>query len=78
MKRSMSEAVGGGIPDTENAKEFYETIAAKYRESETVEIGNLMHALINMKFDGVGSMREYNMKEIETSAKLKELKIPIY
>jgi hypothetical protein len=77
MKRSISEAVRGGIPDTDSAREFYEAIAAKYKESEKAETGNLMHALINMKFDGVGSVREYIMKGIDISAKLKELQIPI-
>ncbi|PRQ34493.1 putative RNA-directed DNA polymerase [Rosa chinensis] len=77
MKRSMSETVRGGIPDIENAKDFYDAIAAKYKESEKAETGNLMNALISMKFDGVGSVREYIMKGTEIAAKLKDLKIPI-
>ena len=36
-----------------------------------------MNKLISMKFDGVGSIREYIMKGIDVAAKLKNLNIPI-
>lgn len=45
MKRYMLEAVRGGIQDTDNAKEFYEAITAKYKKSEKVETSNLIHCL---------------------------------
>ncbi|XP_024179278.1 uncharacterized protein LOC112185262 [Rosa chinensis] len=50
MKRSMSEAVKGGIPDAKLAR---------------------------MKFDGVGSIREYILKGTEIAAKLKALGVTI-
>ena len=77
MKRSMSEAVKGGIPDAVFARDFYNNIQEKYKVSDKAETGNLMSSLTTMKFDGIGSIREYIMKGIECAAKLKNLGVNI-
>ena len=77
MKKSMSEAVKGGISDAEYAREYFNHIQEKYKESDKAETGNLMNSLTTMKFDGVGSIREYIMKGIEYAAKLKALGVNI-
>lgn len=77
MKRSMSEAVRGGIPESEFAREYLGFIEERFKLSDKAEVGNLLNKLIPMKFDGVGSIREYIMKGIDVAAKLKNLNIPI-
>ncbi|XP_061993423.1 uncharacterized protein LOC133711295 [Rosa rugosa] len=77
MKRSMSEAVKGGIPVAKLAREYFKNIEEKYQVSDKAETGALMNALTGMKFDGVGSIREYILKGTETAAKLKALGVTI-
>ena len=77
MKKAMTEAVKGGIPDSDNAKEFYNSIALKYKESDKAETGNLMNKLIKMRFNGQGSIREYILQGIDTVGKLKGLNVTV-
>ena len=77
MKRAMTETVRGGIPISENAKEFLDSVGEKFKESEKAETGNLMTALTSMQYDGVGSIREHIMKLIDLASKLKNLEITI-
>lgn len=44
---------------------------------DKAETGNLMSSFTTMKFDGIGSIREYIMKGIEYAAKLKNLGVNI-
>lgn len=62
MKRSMSEAVKGGIADAAYARDYLNNIQEKFKISDKAETGSLMNSLITMKFDGVGSIREFIMK----------------
>lgn len=75
MKKTMTEAVRGSIPESELAREYFKNIEDKFKVSDKAETGNLLNSLINMKFDGVGSIREYIMKGIEVVAKLKALNL---
>ncbi|CAL9021267.1 unnamed protein product [Prunus brigantina] len=59
MKKSMTEAIYGGIPDSENAKEYLKAVAEKFKESDKAETGNLMNRLATMKYDGTEDMRVY-------------------
>lgn len=65
MTRSMSEAVKGGILDALYGREYYNNIQEKYKVYDKAETGNLMSSLTTMKFDGIGSIREFIMKGIE-------------
>lgn len=42
MKKSKTEAIYGGIRDSENAKEYLDAMSQKFKELEKVETGNLM------------------------------------
>ncbi|XP_024158732.1 uncharacterized protein LOC112166189 [Rosa chinensis] len=77
MKKSMTDAVKGGIPDSENARVFFNSIADKYKVSDKAETGNLMNKLIKMRFNGQGSIREYIMQGIDTAGKLKGLNVTV-
>ncbi|KAB2623080.1 hypothetical protein D8674_025262 [Pyrus ussuriensis x Pyrus communis] len=77
IKRSISEAVRGGIPATDKAKDFLEAIEAKFKVSEKGEMGNLMTTLTTLKYDGKGTVREHILKLVEAAAKLTDLEVPI-
>ncbi|CAL9012470.1 unnamed protein product, partial [Prunus brigantina] len=77
MKKSMTEAIYGGIPDSENAKEYLKAVAEKFKESDKAETGNLMNRLATMKYDGMEDMRVYLLGMVETASKLKALNVPI-
>nr|XP_028957485.1 uncharacterized protein LOC114824504 [Malus domestica] len=77
MKRTISEAVRGGIPSCDKAKAFLETVGAKFKMSEKGEMANLMTTLTSQKFDGKTSVREHILKMVEAAAKLKDLEVPI-
>ncbi|XP_070681818.1 uncharacterized protein [Malus domestica] len=77
MEKTITEAIFGGIPASENAKEFMEFVSAKFMESEKAETRNLMSKLTTMKYDGVGGIREYILSMVDVATKLNSLKIPI-
>lgn len=77
MKKSMTDAVKGGIPESELAKDYFNSIAEKYKVSDKAEVSHLMNALTGMKFTGHGSIREYIMKGIDIAGKLKGLNMNI-
>ncbi|BFG36191.1 hypothetical protein CerSpe_224650 [Prunus speciosa] len=67
MLRSMLPAVKGGIPLSNNAKVFLESISLKFKESEKAEMGFLIYKLTGMKYEGDESVRTHflNMIGIE-------------
>lgn len=65
------------MPDSENARVYFNSIADKYKMSDKAEIGNLMNKLVKMKFNGHGNIREYIMQGIDTAGKLKDLNVII-
>lgn len=73
----MTDAVKGGIPESELAKDYFNSIAEKYKVSDKAEVSHLMNALTGMKFTGHGSIREYIMKGIDIAGKLKGLNMNI-
>ncbi|XP_024171677.1 uncharacterized protein LOC112177636 [Rosa chinensis] len=77
MKKSISESVRGGIPDSEYAKVFFNSIAEKYKVSDKAEIGNLMKSLTRMQYNGKGSVREYIMRASDTAGKLRALNMSV-
>lgn len=54
-----------------------EAVEAKFRELEKAEMGNLMTTLTSLKFNGGKSVREHIFKLVETTAKLKDLEVPV-
>ncbi|CAL2230513.1 unnamed protein product [Prunus armeniaca] len=76
MKKTMTKALFGGVPETDSAKEFMEFIERKFKEFGKAEMKNLMSRLANMKFEG-GSVREHLMGLMDIAAKLSKLKVPI-
>ncbi|BBH02191.1 hypothetical protein Prudu_012689 [Prunus dulcis] len=75
-KKTISEAVFGGVEETKGAKQFMESIERKFKESNKAETKNLMSRLANTKYEG-GSVREHLMGLVDIATKLNMLKVPI-
>jgi transposase InsO family protein len=71
----MSPSVRGGIEVKDNAKDFLESIALKYKESEKAEIGSLMNQLIELKYAGDECVRMHILKVINIGMKLRTFNI---
>ncbi|KAI5311940.1 hypothetical protein L3X38_041113 [Prunus dulcis] len=59
----------------DNAKDFLESIALKYKESEEAEIGLLMSQLIELKYVGDEYVRMHILKMINIGMKLRSFNI---
>ncbi|KAM1562249.1 hypothetical protein ACFX1Z_005280 [Malus domestica] len=77
IRRTMTDVVRGGFPETSKAKDLMKSIEEKYKESEKTETGNLMNSLTTIRYDGVESVREYILKVVDIAGKLKMLEVPI-
>ncbi|XP_016652736.1 PREDICTED: uncharacterized protein LOC107882045, partial [Prunus mume] len=77
MKKTITEAIFGGVPKIESAKQFIESIEMKFKESGKAETKNLMSRLANTKYEGGGSIREHLMGLVDIAAKLNMLKVHI-
>ncbi|PRQ22921.1 putative RNA-directed DNA polymerase [Rosa chinensis] len=77
IKKSITENVIGGIPDSEFAKVFFNSIAEKYKVSNKAETGKLMKSLMRLQFNGKGSVREYILKGSDIAGKLRGLNMAV-
>ncbi|KAM1502254.1 hypothetical protein ACFXTO_027626 [Malus domestica] len=77
IKKSMSDTVRGGIPESENAKEFLASIDEKFKESDKAETGNLMNELMTKRYNGIGCVREHILELLDIGARLNALKVPM-
>jgi len=59
MKMTIPEYLKSGLPSNDTAKEYLTTIEEKYYISDKNETGILMSKLTNMKYDNIGSVRDY-------------------
>ncbi|KAJ1395515.1 Zinc finger, CCHC-type superfamily [Sesbania bispinosa] len=77
IKRSIDESLVKAIPQYENAKTFLASIGERYAISAKAEAGQLMDNFINMKYDGIGGVRQYIVKMVTLANKLKDLECPV-
>ena len=75
MRRSISDSIFDAIPDNSNTKQFFDVIRKRYVESDKAKAKELMDKLINIRYDGTDSVRDY-IKQLESIAsQLKSLDI---
>ena len=77
IKRSITEHFLGGIPESNNAKEFLVVVANRYQTSNNAEVGHFMDESMNMRYDDMKGVREYILKMVHFQTRLKALDIPI-
>lgn len=51
-RTTMFEAIRGGVPESESAKQFLDVVKENFVESEKAKTENLMTKLTNMNYDG--------------------------
>src|SRR5262249_43785556 len=77
MKRTIPEHLKSGLPSNATAKEYLAAIEEKYYVSDKNETGILMSKLTNMKYDNIGSVRDYIQHMIHIQNQLGALKLNI-
>ena len=77
IKRFIAEHILGGIPESNNAKEFLVVVANRYQTPNNAETRHFMDELMNMRYDDMKGVREYILKMVHLQTRLKALDIPI-
>jgi hypothetical protein len=75
FKRSIPEMIRGSITETENAKNFLETVKQFFAKNDKAETSGTLSKLISMNYKGKGNIREYIMEMSNLASKLKALKL---
>ena len=73
MKYTMEKTIRQSVVDSENAKEFIDSIVEKYVKFDKVERGNYLSLLENTMHDGVSGVREHVMKLVHYHNKLRRM-----
>jgi hypothetical protein len=78
MDHTINPAIRGALPKTpSSANEFMAKIEEHFQGSSKVKARMLMTKMMNAKYTGQGSVREYIMKLIDMSNKSKDLDMPL-
>ncbi|GAV82535.1 UBN2 domain-containing protein, partial [Cephalotus follicularis] len=77
MKRSISEHLLGGLPETNDAREFLAAVGERYQVSNNAEAGSLMSELTGLRYDGLGGVREHILRMVHLQSKLRARDIPL-
>ncbi|RVX07632.1 hypothetical protein CK203_025175 [Vitis vinifera] len=72
-----TEHLLGGIPESNNAKEFLVAMGNRYQTSDNAEVGYFMDELMNMRYNDMKGVREYILKMVHLQTRLKALDILI-
>ncbi|KAJ0930339.1 hypothetical protein HanPSC8_Chr04g0148181 [Helianthus annuus] len=77
MKQSISNAIRGAIPDSEDAKTYLEHVEAQFKGTSKAHASTLILKLVTTKYDGRSGIREHIMMMNDKANKLKGLEMEI-
>ncbi|KAJ0733732.1 putative transcription factor interactor and regulator CCHC(Zn) family [Helianthus annuus] len=77
MKQSISNAIRGAIPDSEDAKTYLASVEAQFKGTSKAHASTLILKLVTTKYDGRGGIREHIMMMNDMANKLKGLEMEI-
>ncbi|GJX33756.1 hypothetical protein Tco_0245313 [Tanacetum coccineum] len=77
MKNSISVAIRGAIPDSENAKEFLKSVEEQFKGSSKANASTLILKMLTTKYDGLSGVREHIMMMNDMASKLKGMDMKI-
>ncbi|XP_071719601.1 uncharacterized protein [Rutidosis leptorrhynchoides] len=77
MKNSISPAIRGVIPNSENAKEFLKFVEEQFKGSSKSHASTLILKMLTMKYDDVSGVREHIMMMNDMASKLKGMDMEI-
>ena len=71
MKCSITPAIRGAIPDSDNAMSYIKSVEEQFLGTSKSLESTLMIKMITMKYDGHSSVREHIMKMSDMASQLK-------
>ncbi|GKC35063.1 hypothetical protein Tco_1047447 [Tanacetum coccineum] len=77
IKNSISVAIRGAIPDSENAKEYLSSVEAQFKGTSKAHASTLILKMLTTKYDGVSGVREHIMMMSDMANKLKGMDMEI-
>nr|GEW14765.1 hypothetical protein [Tanacetum cinerariifolium] len=72
MKNSISVAILGAIPDSENAKDFLKSVEEQFKGSSKANVSTIIFKMLTTKFDGLS---EFGPSKISYNTKNKKWKM---
>ncbi|GJV18761.1 retrovirus-related pol polyprotein from transposon TNT 1-94 [Tanacetum coccineum] len=77
IKNSISVAIRGAIPDSENAKEYLSSVEEQFKGTSKAHASTLILKMLTTKYDGVSGIREHIMMMSDMANKLKGMDMEI-
>ncbi|GKA75639.1 hypothetical protein Tco_0782017, partial [Tanacetum coccineum] len=77
MKNSISVAIRGAIPDSENAKEFLKSVEEQFKGSSKANASTLILKMLTTKYDGLSGVRKHMMMMNDMAFKLNGIDMAI-
>ncbi|GJS40802.1 retrovirus-related pol polyprotein from transposon TNT 1-94 [Tanacetum coccineum] len=77
MKNSISIAIRGAIPDTENDKEFLKSVEEQFKGSSKANVSTLILKMLTTKYDDLSGVRKHIMMMNDMASKLKGMDMVI-
>ncbi|GJW43782.1 UBN2_2 domain-containing protein [Tanacetum coccineum] len=77
IKNSISVAIRGAIPDSENAKEYLSSVEEQFKGTSKAHASTLILKMLTTKYDGVSGVREHIMMMSDMANKLKGMDMEI-
>ncbi|RVW75685.1 hypothetical protein CK203_055223 [Vitis vinifera] len=77
MKGSITPAIRGAIPDSDNAMSYIESVEEQFLGTSKSLASTLMIKMITMKYDGHSGVREHIMKMSDMASQLKGMDMAI-
>ncbi|PHT40058.1 Subtilisin-like protease SBT3.3 [Capsicum baccatum] len=77
FRRLIAKHLKSGLPETINTKRFHAQVEERYLISNKAETRDLMNKLAGVRYDFIGSVRDYILKMVHIQSKLKTLEITL-
>ncbi|GAV84290.1 UBN2_2 domain-containing protein [Cephalotus follicularis] len=78
MKSSISVAIRGAIPDSNDAKTYLASVEEQFKGSSKARASTLMMKMLTTRYDGTSGVREHIMMMNDMASKLKDMEMEIY
>ncbi|XP_042396843.1 uncharacterized protein LOC121986989 [Zingiber officinale] len=78
MKGSISSDIRGGVPDSENAKDFLDSVEEQFQSSSKALATTLIIKMVTSKYNGLGGVRGHILRMNDMAAQLKAMDMEIF
>ncbi|KAI3771808.1 hypothetical protein L6452_02977 [Arctium lappa] len=77
IKNSISVAIRGAIPDSDNAKTYLNSVEEQFKGTSKAHASTLILKMLTTKYDGISGVREHIMMMSDMANKLKGMDMEI-